>query len=80
MALPIGGLMTALDGATASIQLRALHEALLTLNPQLNFHLLLTLSFIALPVIPTLKITDTGLFNVTTFEHISIEYFDESMA
>lgn len=27
----------------------------------------------ALPVIPSLKLTDTGLFDVEAFEHIEIE-------
>lgn len=76
MALPIGGLMTALDAEQATAQLKAVHAAIAQLNPTLDFHLLLTLSFLALPVIPTLKITDSGLFNVEAFAHITIEHFD----
>jgi adenine deaminase len=30
----------------------------------------LTLSFLALPVIPHLKLTDRGLFDVDTFRHL----------
>lgn len=33
----------------------------------------LQMAFLALPVIPTLKITDQGLFDVTTFQPISLE-------
>jgi adenine deaminase len=33
----------------------------------------LSLAFMALPVIPDLKLTDQGLFDVRTFEHVSIE-------
>lgn len=73
MALPIGGLMTALPAEEACQQLHALHEALHVLHPTLDFHLFLTLSFIALPVIPDLKITDTGLFDVSAFQHITVQ-------
>ena len=33
----------------------------------------MTLCFMALPVIPELKITDTGLFDVNIFNHVSVE-------
>jgi adenine deaminase len=33
----------------------------------------MTLSFMALPVIPELKITDMGLFNVNEFKHVSLK-------
>lgn len=71
--LPIAGLMTNENANVAAENLHHLHEALFQLNPDLNFHLFLTLSFIALPVIPSLKLTDTGLFDVTSFQYISIE-------
>ena len=32
----------------------------------------LTLSFLSLPVIPNLKITDKGLFDVTKFDFIEV--------
>ncbi|MGE7093200.1 adenine deaminase [Lysinibacillus sp. NPDC048646] len=73
MPLTIGGLMTNAPADEAKAQLADLHNALHELNPNLDFHFLLTFSFVALPVIPTLKLTDTGLFNVTTFQHISVE-------
>lgn len=73
MPLTIGGLMTDVPAQQAKEQLASLHGALKTLNPTLDFHFLLTFSFVALPVIPALKLTDTGLFDVTTFQHISIE-------
>jgi len=73
MPLTIGGLMTDATAHEAQMQLARLHNALNELNPQLDFHFLLTFSFVALPVIPALKLTDTGLFDVTTFQHISIE-------
>ena len=73
MPLTIGGLMTDATADVAKEQLASLHKALHELNPNLDFHFLLTFSFVALPVIPALKLTDTGLFDVTTFQHISIE-------
>lgn len=73
LALPVSGLMTTLDANEACEQLHALHDALHVIHPTIDFHLFLTLSFIALPVIPQLKITDTGLFDVDLFEHIAIQ-------
>lgn len=73
MPLPIGGIMTNVDATVASQQLHDVHEALHILHPSLSFHLFLTLSFLALPVIPSLKLTDTGLFDVEAFQHIDIE-------
>lgn len=73
MALPIGGIMTNVEASAAARELHAVHEALHILHPTLSFHLFLTLSFLALPVIPSLKLTDTGLFDVNEFKHIDIE-------
>ena len=33
----------------------------------------MTLGFMALPVIPDVKMTDKGLFDVNEFKHISLE-------
>lgn len=71
--LPVAGLMTNIPASEASEKLKTLHEALHKLHPNLHFHLFLTLSFLSLPVIPALKLTDTGLFDVEQFQHISIE-------
>jgi len=71
--LPVAGLMTDQPAPIAKKQLYELHEALLQLNPDLDFHLFLTLSFISLPVIPDIKLTDTGLFDVVNFKHIAVE-------
>lgn len=73
MPLTIGGLMADAPADEAKKQLASLHNALHELNPTLDFHFLLTFSFVALPVIPALKLTDTGLFDVTTFQHILVE-------
>ncbi|EPD51273.1 adenine deaminase [Paenisporosarcina sp. HGH0030] len=73
LALPIAGLMTKVPLEEAVQSLANLHEAIHTIHPKLDFHLFLTLSFLSLPVIPSLKLTDTGLFDVTTFQHIGID-------
>ena len=73
LALPISGLMTDEPAEVTVKELKKLHDALHTIHPNLDFHLFLTLSFISLPVIPELKLTDTGLFDVSSFQHISLE-------
>ncbi len=73
LALPIAGLMTNRPAAETVANLHKLHSALHDLHPDLDFHLFLTLSFLSLPVIPELKLTDTGLFDVNEFRHISIQ-------
>ena len=40
--------------------------------PNIDFNPFLTLSFLSLPVIPDLKITDKGLFDVVSFKFIDI--------
>ena len=47
----------------------------LNINPKVKS--LMTLSFMALPVIPSLKLTDLGLFDVIKFKHIEIESTSE---
>lgn len=71
--LPIGGLMTDVNAIDAAEALHAVHEALHIIHPNLNFHFFLTLSFLSLPVIPDIKLTDTGLFDVKAFQHIPVE-------
>lgn len=71
--LPVGGIMTHERAEAVLPKLNGLHDALHVIHPNLTFHLFLTLSFLALPVIPEIKLTDTGLFDVTTFQHILIE-------
>nr|WP_301336222.1 adenine deaminase C-terminal domain-containing protein [Fictibacillus arsenicus] len=38
-----------------------------------DFDPFLTLSFLTLPVIPEIKLTDLGLFDFKTFQHISVK-------
>ena len=73
MALPVGGIMTNMEAQQAEQQLQEVHKALHILHPTCHFHLFLTLSFLSLPVIPALKLTDTGLFDVEAFRHIPVD-------
>lgn len=70
--LEIGGLMTNRTYTEIEADLMNLHSAIKTIAPNINFNPFLTLSFLSLPVIPDLKITDKGLFDVVNFKFIDI--------
>jgi adenine deaminase len=70
--LPIAGLISDLPYQEVYSNLKELHLALKKLGANDQFNPFLTLSFLALPVIPELKLTDKGLFKVSTFKHINI--------
>lgn len=72
IALEIGGLITSRKSEEVVEDINKLHFAIHTISPTIDFNPFLTLSFLSLPVIPTLKITDKGLFDVSKFEFISI--------
>lgn len=70
--LPIAGLMSAMEGpelARAYQDLDSWVKSELTCSLRAPF---MTLSFLALPVIPSLKITDWGLFDVDAFAFTSV--------
>ncbi|MEH7335045.1 adenine deaminase [Neobacillus drentensis] len=71
--LPIAGLMSESSYVDVNSKLRDTHNALTELGAHQHFNPFLTLSFLALPVIPELKLTDGGLFQVSKFQHINIE-------
>ena len=66
MPLPVAGLMSDQDAWTASAQYERLDNGAKQLGSKLTAPFM-TLSFMALPVIPSLKITDKGLFDVNEF-------------
>ena len=72
MNLEICGLMTSRKYAEVESDLEALHSAVKIIAPDISFNPFLTLSFLSLPVIPDLKITDKGLFDVVNFQFIDI--------
>ncbi|MBB5703843.1 adenine deaminase [Ochrobactrum daejeonense] len=69
MPLPIAGLMSSESYETVRDQLRVLRHAAEELGSVLE-EPFLQLAFIALPVIPHLKITDRGLVDVDKFEFV----------
>lgn len=71
--LPIAGLMA--DGPYRQVheQLSLLNHALDSLGAPKHFNPFLTLTFLALPVIPALKITEKGLFDFHSFSHVKVE-------
>lgn len=70
--LEIGGLMTNRSFKDVGSDLEKLHAAVKEIAPDIGFNPFLTLSFLSLPVIPELKITDKGLFDVVSFSFIDI--------
>jgi adenine deaminase len=69
--LPIAGLMTDAPVSRVHLQMEALHRAAKSLGCKLPDPFM-TLSFISLPVIPELKITDKGLVDVNQFEIVPL--------
>ena len=72
--LEIGGLITCRESSEVVSDLEKLHLAINEVAPNINFNPFLTLSFLSLPVIPEIKITDKGLFDVNKFEFIETAY------
>ncbi len=70
--LEIAGLITARTTEEVLVDLSKLHLAIDEIAPNVEFNICLTLSFLALPVIPELKITANGLFDVLKFKFISV--------
>lgn len=71
LALPIAGLMSNRPIAEVVARLSALQEALRSMGCQLE-NPFMALSFLALPVIPELKLTDRGLFDVLKFSFVNL--------
>ncbi|MEI4789925.1 adenine deaminase [Bacillus sp. FJAT-53060] len=71
--LPISGLLSDQPAHVVKESLHALHEVLKETGFDLDFNPFLTLSFLALPVIPDVKMTTKGLFDVRSFQHLPIQ-------
>ena len=69
LALPVAGLMSLEDFETVERALEDLRAAAKSLGVVLQ-EPFLQLAFLALPVIPALKLTDRGMVDVTRFEII----------
>ncbi|WP_303317984.1 adenine deaminase [Flavivirga abyssicola] len=70
--LPVAGIMSDKDGETIGRQYAALDTMAKDLGSKL-YAPYMTLSFMALLVIPSLKLSDKGLFNGTDFKFTSLE-------
>lgn len=68
--LPIAGLMSDNTASHVENMLKKMIEEALKLGINNNIDPFITLSFLALPVIPEIRITDQGLFDVTEFKFI----------
>jgi len=74
MPMPIGGIMSDQSGEYVERSLIRIHEAASSeLGISDSVEPVMTLCFMSLAVIPELKLTDMGLFDVTKFEFISLE-------
>lgn len=72
MALPIGGLMSPLDAPTVMAQIDAMNDAARQLGCPLPAPFM-TLSFISLPTVPELGLTDKGLVDVLAHQLITVQ-------
>lgn len=75
--LPIAGLMSdkALDEVSA--ELKEMLKIAYDMGVNKDIDPFMTLAFLALPVIPELKLTDVGLFDVTKFDFIDLSVKSE---
>lgn len=69
--LEVSGLMSTLDGKEVAARYEQLNEEARKLGTSLMSPFM-TLSFMSLLVIPELKLSDKGLFNVTKFEFVEL--------
>ena len=72
ISLKIGGIITSRSSKEVISDLNNLHSSLKAISSKIDFNPFLILSFLSLPVIPEIKITDKGLFDVTNFKFIPI--------
>ncbi len=74
MPMVIGGIMSDQTGEWVSEKLKQIHEtAYAELGIRRDLEPVMTLCFMSLAVIPELKLTDQGLFDVTQFAFIPLE-------
>lgn len=78
MPMVLGGLMSDQSGQWVSDTLKRIHEdAYVQLGVHREVEPVMTLCFMSLAVIPELKITDMGLFDVASFSFIPLEVEEE---
>ncbi|CZQ89289.1 amidohydrolase 1 [Trichococcus palustris] len=69
--LRVGGIMSEKPYEEVIAELHQLHEQLATITETAQ-NVFMILSFLCLPVIPRLKLTDKGLFDVDSFRHVAV--------
>ncbi|TCO75254.1 adenine deaminase [Marinisporobacter balticus] len=72
LSLPVGGLMSDMTIEEVHMNLKEMIEIAYGLGVNKEIDPFMTLSFLALPVIPQIKLTDMGLFDVTKFDFIEL--------
>ncbi|UUV16993.1 adenine deaminase [Fusobacteria bacterium ZRK30] len=71
--LEIGGIMTQLSGEEVALEVEKFLDLAYKYGVNRKLDPLMNLAFLALPVIPEIKLTDRGLFDFKSFRHISLE-------
>ena len=71
--LEIGGIMTQVSGEEIALKIKELLDSAYEYGVNTELDPLINLAFLALPVIPEIKLTDQGLFDFKSFSHISLE-------
>ena len=69
--LPVAGIMSQTDGFRTAARYEDVDRSAKALGSHLAAPFM-TLSFMALPVIPELKLTDRGLFELSSFKHVDL--------
>ena len=69
MPLPIGGIMTDKSAEEAVVEFDRINDAIKEISPNASNSIFMVLCFISLLVIPHLKLSDKGLFDVDEFDY-----------
>ena len=69
--LPVAGLMSDIDGYEVAMRYSEINEKVMQIGSALEAPFM-TLSFMALLVIPALKLSDKGIFDGTTFSFTTL--------
>jgi adenine deaminase len=72
LSLPIGGIMSDQSLEVVDEALQTLLEKAYEMGVSRDFDPFMTLAFLALPVIPEIKLTDMGLFDVNEFQFVPL--------
>lgn len=71
LALPLGGVMSDVPAATLAADIARMHDVARALGVSEGIDPFMTLAFVSLPVIPTLRLTTTGLVDVLSQQHVN---------